>query len=306
MLVPRRAVGRRLPIVVALVIGLVGGGSSASARSHRKAELRGLPVAQLVGISRTALASLRDSSVKTAWVIHTRLQDAERVLFHNERCGGSSCPPGTSRVWVVILRGDFTYSACCTPYGAKPPRGHVYITAWLPKCCLPAGEEIEQKVPRGTRSLGRIIDLKLVFPRVPARELALSPGKGVGPVRVGDLTSNLNRRLPTIYSGDYQIGPVEVYTSHDKSGRIDQVTVSSGQVTVDGHRLNQRYSQVRRELRGWQAVDCPRSSTVTDHLLVRNGTDGYSTLLDFRERLIWAVTAIVKNGPCSWYPGAGS
>jgi hypothetical protein len=136
---------------------------------------------------------------------------------------------------------------------------------------------LQRRLPRRLGRLGRIVKLELLAPRIPARELALHPGSGIGPVRLGVRVRRLNRRLgPAVAPGRYVFGPITVDV-RSRRGRLDRVIVYSARATVEGHRLSDGYDRLRHELAGWTALECPNGPRV----LFRRGPDHVSTRLAF-------------------------
>lgn len=295
---PARAV---LAVAALLAIGLLAGcGASRSPDPSAKTSLvslrtRGarLPIAQLLAISHQMLAGLSGPSVKTAWVIVTSLNAAENLTYP-----GSEPPdPTNPRAYLIMLRGRFVCQSCGGPPGAKAPRGTFAYSIWVPGRGSPAGG-LQPRVPRGLRTLGPIINLPMVQPRVPASVMALHPGSGLGPVRLGVHIGTINQKVgPAMAPGQWVVGPIEVDTQADHHARVDRLVVVSPQATIDGHPLSDGYASLRRELPGWHTLDCRAGLHVL--MLVHDDADGISTRLEFvGTRFTGAFIEAVPAGTC--------
>jgi hypothetical protein len=205
-------------------------------------------VAQLVALGQGLLGGLGDPNVKVAWVIRTTKDAAENATYPG------SVPPEhpDPLAYLIAVRGRFVCGTCSLPPGANAPRGRFAYSIWVPGRGVSDGG-LQPRVPRGLRKLGRLIELPLVPPKIPASELALRPGVGIGPARLGVPVRTLDRILaPAIAPGQYVLGPIRVDTTADGRGLVDQVVVLSPQATVDGHPLSDGYARLRRELVGWR------------------------------------------------------
>jgi hypothetical protein len=252
-----------------------------------------LPVAQLVSISRQMLAGLGDPSVKTASVIVTTLNAAENATYP-----GSEPPdPANPRAYLIMLRGRFICNSCSGPAGSKAPRGIFAYSIWIPGRGSPAGG-LQPRVPRNLKSLGPIVNLPMVLPRVPASETALRPGSGLGPVRLGALLQTINQKVgPAISPGQWVVGPIDVDTQADHRGRVDRLVVLSPQATIDGYPLSSGFASLRRELAGWHTLDCRAGVHIP--MLVHDDADGISTRLEFAgTHFTGAFIEAVPAGTC--------
>jgi hypothetical protein len=265
--------------------GLVTVASATGSRAHT------LPVAQLVSLGRGMATGLADRHVKTALVIATTKNAAE-----NATTPGAVPPdPANPRAYLIVIRGRFVCQACSRPPGAKPPRGRVAYDIWVPGVGV-SDFGLQSRMPRRLRRLGRIVTMRLVPPRIPARELTLHPGSGIGPVRLGVSIRRLRRELaPALAPGQYVFGPIEVYV-RSRRRRVVRVIVLSPQAKVDGHRLSERYARLRTELAGWSVLDCPDGT----HLLFQRTADGISTRLEFtKTRFTLAFIGRAAPATCS-------
>jgi hypothetical protein len=152
-------------------------------------------------------------------------------------------------------------------------------------------------MPGRLDTLGPVTTLPLVQPRVPASELVLHPGSGIGAARLGARLRSLSRAAgPALAAGEYVFGPIDVHVRADH-GRIDQLAVLSAQATIEGHRLSEGYSRLRRELRGWRALRCGPPDG--PNVLVRAGEGRVSTRLEFAgARFNLAFIGAVPPGAC--------
>jgi hypothetical protein len=238
----------------------------------RMSSARALPVAQLVSIGRGMASGLGDPHVRTAWVIATRKDAAERATTP----GAVPPDPHNPRAYLILIRGRFVCSSCSGPVGAKPPRGKVAYDIWVPGRGI-SDFGLVRHVPRGLHRLGPPVRMRLVAPRIPARELALHPGSGIGPVRLRMRVRALNRRLgPAISPGRYVFGPIEV-DIRPYHRRVDRVIVLSARATIDGHLLGDGFDRLGRELTGWTTLECPSGPRA----LFLRSPNGVSTRLLF-------------------------
>jgi hypothetical protein len=184
-------------------------------------------------------------------VIATRKNAAEHVTTP----GAVPADPHNPRAYLILIRGRFVCSSCSGPVGAEPPRGRVAYEIWMPGHGI-SDFGLQRAVPRGLHRLGRVVRLRLVPPRIPASELALHPGRGIGPGRLGMRVRALDSRLgPAISPGQYVFGPIEV-DIHRYHRRVDHLIVLSARATIDGHALSEGYDRLRRELAGWTELVC--------------------------------------------------
>ncbi len=213
---------RRIVVAVGsavVLIGAVFGLAAASSGEARHAE-PGLPVAQLVSLARGMAAGLGDRTVDTAWVISTTKNAAENATYP-----GSSPPdPANPRAYLLAIRGHFVCHGCLGPPGAKPPRGRFAYNIWVPGQGV-SDFGLQPRIPSALSKLGRIVTLRLVAPQIPASELALRPGAGIGPVRLGVPIGELNREIgPAISRGQYVFGRPRLMF---RPTGVDTSTVSS-------------------------------------------------------------------------------
>ena len=272
---------------------LAGCGAAAPATG---AGAHGLPAAQLISIARGMAAGLGDPHVKTAWVIATRKNAAERATTP----GAVPPDPANPRAYLIVIHGRFVCNDCSRPLGGKPPRGTVAYDIWVPARGI-TDFGLGRRVPPGVARLRPMVRLRLVPPRIPAGELALHPGSGIGPVRLGARVRRLNRTLgPAIAAGQYVFGPIAV-DIHSHRGRVDRVIVHSARATINGHPLSDGYDRLRRELAGWTALECANGPRV----LFRRSPDGVSTRLEFTgARFDQAFIARARPASCSApFPG---
>jgi hypothetical protein len=250
-----------------------------------------LPVAQLVAIARDDLRGLGDPQVKTAFVVATRKNAAENWLEPR----AVPPDPANPRVYVIMLRGNFTCEGCLVPPGGKPIRAHTSQSIWVPGVGIPDGGLGGTAHTLSTLStLGKVIQLALIPPSVPDAERVLQPGSGIGAARFGASLQTVNRKLgPALARGEYVLGSIEISVHADRRSHIDQVAVRSPQATVDGHPLSDGYARLRRQLKGWRALNCRQP------VLLNNGSHGISTRLEFtRDRFTLALIGIVPAGRC--------
>ncbi len=292
-----------LAVAALLAVGLLAGcGTSANPRPSARTSLLSpelksagarLPVAQLVAISRQMLTGLGDPNVKTASVIATTLNAAENVTYP-----GSEPPdPTNPRAYLIMLRGRFICNSCSGPAGAKAPRGAFAYSIWIPGRGSPAGG-LQPRVPQDLKTLGPIVNLPMIPPHVPGGEMALQPGSGLGPVRLGVPLRTINSKVgPAISPRQWVVGPIEVDTQADHRGRVDRLVVLSPQATIDGYPLSSGYASLRRELAGWHTLDCQAGLHVL--MLVHDDADGISTRLEFAgARFTGAFIETVPAGTC--------
>jgi hypothetical protein len=282
------AVGSAVLVVVAAVLSVAAASPAPSAA--RKA----LPVAQLVSIANGMVAGLGDPTVKRAWVIATTKNAAENATYP-----GSSPPdPANPRAYLIAVRGHFVCHLCSGTAGSKAPRGIFAYDIWVPGQGV-SDFGLQPRVPHALSKLGRIVNLRLVPPQVPASEVALQPGAGIGPVRLGVSTRTLNRTAgPAIAAGQYVFGPIRVDIRSDRNGRVDRIVVLSAQATVDGHPLSDGYARLLRELIGWSTLHCRNGP----HVLQEQNSNQVSTWLQFAAgRFDLAFIGAVPAGAC-WAP----
>lgn len=168
------------------------------------------------------------------------------------------------------------------------------ILAW-PDRGSPAGG-LQPRTARKLRTLGRIVNLPLVPPRIPARELVLHPGSGIGPVRLGTRLPTIAHKVGSAIAPEqWAFGPIEVDTQADQRERVDRLVVISTRATIDGHPLSDGYTSLRRELARWHTLQCQAGI----HVLLHQDTDGISTRVEFdRGRLIGAFIEAVQASTC--------
>jgi hypothetical protein len=290
--VVRHFLARKHLLVLSAAALLAACGAAPGTRSSAPA----LPVAQLVSIGRDMASGLGDPHVKTAWVIATRKNAAEYATTP----GAVPPDPHNPRAYLILIRGRFVCGSCSGPVGAKPPRGRVAYDIWIPGHGI-SDFGLQRRVPRGVHRLGPLVRIRLVPPRIPASELALHPGRGIGPVRLGARVRALNRRLgPTISAGQYVFGPIEV-DIRPYHRRVDHLIVLSARATIDGHPLSDGYDRLRHELTGWTGLVCPNGP----HVLFRHSANGVSTRLEFTgARFDQAFIGRARPASCSApFPG---
>lgn len=256
-----------------------------------------VPEAQIAALARQALFGLSNAHVTTAWAIRTTWKDAARVLFAGAR------PDATrARAFVIVLRGRFVCSLCSHPPGAREPRGRVSVGVWVPgKGVTDSG--LTPHMPRGLRTLGRIVKVPVAGPPVGPDQLALTPESGIGVARIGasldDVTHALHPAIEVSASGaTYAFGPVEVSAVADSERRVGSLDVLSTAATIDGHPLSDGFTRLRDELPDWTPADC--SGGVGSHVLVhRGGRDLWTRVAFAGDRVIDVAIGRPSADSCS-------
>ena len=269
---------------------MAAGCAVASTAASRPPEGK-LPVAQLVAIASQMLRGLDDAHVTTASVIATTLNAAENVTYP-----GSEPPdPKNPRAYLIMLRGRFICDSCSIPPGAKPPRGTFAYSIWIPGRGSPAGG-LQPDIPRRLRTLGPIMRLPLVPPKIPASELVLRPGSGLGVVHLGAVVREIDRSIgPAIAPGQWVIGPVEIDTQTNRHSRVSGLVVLSAQATINGHPISDGYATLKKELLGWHTLQCHGGTRV----LLHQDANGISTRLEFiPHQFIGVFIEPVPAGTC--------
>ncbi|MEA2158437.1 MAG: hypothetical protein QOD66_817 [Solirubrobacteraceae bacterium] len=250
-----------------------------------------LPVAQLVALARDSLPGLNDPRVRTASVVATTKNAAE-----NWMTPGAVPPSHPNPVaYLIVLQGRFVCTSCSFPRGAKAPRGRFSQAVWIPGQGVSDGG-LTPKLPPGLSKLGQVVKLTLTAPRVPAGELALRPGVGIGPVRLGTRLRKLASEIgPALQPGRWVFGPIEADTQATPVGRVNRLAVLSPQATVDGHHLGEGYARLRQKLAGWRSLDCGSGRRI----LLLDNAGGVSTRLEFaRDRFNLAWIGSARPGTC--------
>jgi hypothetical protein len=146
-------------ISIVAAAGLVAatgfGVAEASTASHRTQPK--IPVQKLVTTARSMSVELGDSRVKTALVVATRKNAAEKWLEPG------SVPPGPTnpRAYVIVLHGRFVCQSCSAPAGAQLPHGHSAQIIWVPGRGI-TDFGLTAHAPRGLKRLGRVVTVALV------------------------------------------------------------------------------------------------------------------------------------------------
>jgi hypothetical protein len=255
---------------------------------------RGLPISQLVSIARGMVASLGDPKVHTAWVMATTKYAAEQATYPGSEPPGPSNP----QAFLIAIRGRFVCETCTRPPGAKAPKGTFGYDIWVPNEGV-SDFGLQPHIPAGLHRLGPVITLPLTPPTLPAAQLALQPGVGIGPARIGVSIAAVRRQIgPAIGAGQWVLGPLELGIRTDGHGQVRAVGVLSSQATVAGHPLSDGYARIRRELTGWQPFHCKQGP----YVLRQTGANGISTWLQFDQgRFNLAYVGPVPAGRC-WAP----
>jgi len=153
---------RWLVVVPACVVVALGGLAVALASSPATTSKGKLPVEQLVAVARGTLEGHDDPHVESAWVIATTKNAAEHLTYP-----GSEPPdPRNPLAYLIVLRGRFVCDTCSFPAGAQAPRGPVAYVIWVPGQGI-SDFGLPPRVPSGLRTLGPIVNLRLIPPPVP-------------------------------------------------------------------------------------------------------------------------------------------
>jgi hypothetical protein len=285
-----------VPMVIAAV-AMLGTSSAAPASSRSEAEL---PIAQIVAVAHDTLCGLRGPGVKTASVVATTKAAAENWI-------GPGVPAGPSNpmAYLIVLDGAYPCQVASFAPGAQTPTGTYAHFVWVPGQGV-SDVGFPQRLPHGLGTIGHVFRLRLIAPRVPAKALALQPGLGIGPVRLGARLTELDRRIgpalgPGQWPGQWAFGPIQVDTQASRDGRVVELLVNSPQATLDGRPLGEGYHRLRHEFGGWRSLDCGSGLRV----LSLDGAGGISTHLEFAGDtfgLAWIGTA--RPGEClAPFPG---
>jgi hypothetical protein len=244
----------------------------ASPSSRRERSTKSLPLAQLVELARGSAQSLNAPGVKTALVVATRKNQAENWMEPGAVPSTSANP----MVWVIVIQGRFVCDECSSIAGTDAPHGRSAQSIWLPGRGV-SDFGLTRRVPPGLGKLGHVIKLRLTRPRISARDLALDPGAGIGPVAIGGSVRDLTRKLgPVIEPGEYVLGPMVIFVQRGRQDRIVRFGVSSPDVTIDGARLGDGFNRLKRLLQGWSAVTCQNGVNT-----LRYDTGTTSTVIEF-------------------------
>jgi hypothetical protein len=278
-----------LTVVVAAAVAVSFAWASPSSRSERG--VKALPVAQLVELAHGSARSLGAPGVETALVVATRKNQAENWMEPGAVPSTSANP----MVWVVVIQGRFVCNECSSIAGTDVPHGRSAQSIWLPGRGV-SDFGLTRRLPPGLSKLGHVIKLRLTPPRISARDVALDPGTGIGPVAIGGSVRELTQKLgPVIEPGEYVLGPMVIFVQHGQQDRVVRFGVSSPDVTIDGAPLGDGFSRLKGLLQGWHAVTCQNGVNT-----LRHDTGTTSTVIEFAgDRFNLAVVGELSPGRCT-------
>lgn len=274
------------------------GGSSAAqpvpASSRQVSGAGGLAPSQAAVIAGRMMQTLAPTATPTVTVFTTTWGRAETIV--------QGSPPPGSKAELNKAAELITVRGRRLRHGRPIGRPLFGGTIWIPNGSMSVSVLLP-RAPQRLSELGRGTTYNLALPQPASAVVTVEPLAGIGPVSLAESRAALQRALgPWLLGGagdyEYALGATELDVGLDRR-HIQEIVSDDPDAVLNGIRLGAGYSALRKELHGWQSVQC----TVHERMLALAGMGGRTTELLFDGNRFTAVNVgLAGTGGCPPWP----